>query len=86
MGEIAIRYGFKGENTFFVTPEFSTMPLSSYINTIEAQLLITGYINFDGQNADVMLCLVTPQESNLPLNASNLQTFYSSPALASESH
>ena len=86
MGEIAIRYGFKGENTFFITPEFSPEPLSLYIQTLDAQFLITGYLNFDGQHADVMLCLVTSQDSNLPLNAANLQTCYSSPVLASESH
>lgn len=86
MGEIAIRYGFKGENTFFITPEFSSTQLNQYIQTLKAEIILTGYINFDGEFADVMMCLVAPQITDTPLNSSNLQACYSIESSASESH
>ncbi len=50
LGEIAIRNGIKGENTFFVFDKFDANFMSSYINSLlnsdRAQCCITGWVDF----------------------------------------
>ncbi|MDQ3048832.1 MAG: 3-oxoacyl-ACP synthase [Bacteroidota bacterium] len=50
IGEIAIRNGIKGENTFFIFDKFDPEFMSSYINSLlnsgKAQCCITGWVDF----------------------------------------
>lgn len=82
MGEIAIRHGFKGENTFFVSDTFDTALMSTY----PAQLLaetplkacICGWVEVMEQQYEVALYLVEnkPKEKAQPLTAAALSSLY----------
>ena len=54
-GEIAIRNGFKGENTVFIEERFNKEFLFDYckllLNTGKAKAIIAGRINYDSQNS-----------------------------------
>lgn len=82
MGEISIRHGFKGENTFFVSPAFDTALMSSY----PAQLLaetpleacICGWVEVMEQQYEVALFLVenTQRGNSILLTEAALTALY----------
>lgn len=59
MGEIAIKYGHKGENTFFVAEKFNSSQLTDYgnilLSTNIATELLMGYIDFSETEQDVVM-------------------------------
>jgi hypothetical protein len=61
-GEICIRHGFKGENAFFVTPQFEPATLAAYVNSVMEQpstsACVTGWVDVLGEHHDVFLYLV----------------------------
>lgn len=83
MGEICIRHGFKGENTFFVSENFDPELMSSY----PAQLLaatpleacLCGWVEVMGEAYEVALFLLekTPKGMAKPLTAAALKDIYS---------
>lgn len=82
MGEIAIRHGFKGENTFFVSDTFDTALMSTYpaqlLATTPLRACICGWVEVMEQQYEVALFLVenTPHDKAQPLTAAALQAFY----------
>jgi hypothetical protein len=60
-GEICIRQGFKGENAFFVTPDFDPTMLSGYVEMVMAshktKACVAGWIDVMGEEHDVFLYL-----------------------------
>jgi len=82
-GEICIRHGIKGENAFFVTPEFDAVQLHSYVESVlirqKTNACIAGWIDVLGEQHDVFLYLVEKTKNNtnaLDHSAEQLQTLY----------
>lgn len=65
IGEIAIRNGIKGENTFFVFDKFDPDFMSSYINALlnndRAKCCITGWVDFYEDKFESFLYTVEKQ-------------------------
>ncbi|NSL90453.1 hypothetical protein ECE50_026760 [Chitinophaga sp. Mgbs1] len=82
MGEICIRHGFKGENTFFVTDAFDVELMSAYpaqlLTTTALQACLTGWVEVLDNQYEVALFLTerTPAGPALPLTAANLAALY----------
>ena len=82
MGEIAIRHGFKGENTFFVSDDFDTALMSTYPAQLLAetplQACICGWVEVMEQQYEVVLFLVENKQRNLatPLTEGALSLLY----------
>lgn len=82
MGEICIRHGFKGENTFFVSTAFDTELMSSYpaqlLKETPLQACLCGWIEVMDQAYDVALFLVEREKKGLaqPLTAAALAELY----------
>jgi len=61
IGEICIRHRLKGENIFFISPEFDSNLIFNYaellINSGKADRCLAGWINVLGEQADVFLYL-----------------------------
>ncbi len=61
-GEICIRNGIKGENTFFIYPKFDVDAMHSYVEIVMAsdksQACIAGWVDVMGSHHDVFLYLV----------------------------
>ena len=82
MGEISIRHGFKGENTFFVSETFDADLMSIYA----AQLLATtplkrclcGWVEVMDQQYEVAMFMIsnTPADQAKPLTAETLKSIY----------
>lgn len=79
MGEIAIQFRCKGENTFFVSEQFDAQPLHQYTEILLEQeilqLALTGYIEYLDAQPDILLCLVQ-QEGKWPFTTDQLNVFY----------
>lgn len=82
MGEIAIRHGFKGENTFFVSDTFDTALMSTYPALLLAetplQACICGWVEVMEQQYEVVLFLVENKQNDQaqPLTAAALSSLY----------
>jgi len=61
-GEICIRHGIKGENAFFVLPEFDAAQLCTYVEMVMAsqktKACLAGWADVMGEQHDVFLYLV----------------------------
>jgi hypothetical protein len=77
LGEIAIRNGIKGENTFFVFDKFDTYFMSSYINSLlnsdRAQCCITGWVDFYEDKFESFLYTVEKQPGILSIENTSEQ-------------
>ncbi|MBL7766634.1 MAG: hypothetical protein JNJ58_11100 [Chitinophagaceae bacterium] len=80
LGEIAIRNGFKGENTFFIEQMFNPGRLCQCVNPIFdmdiADCLIAGYFDFNHQEQDILLCLVSRSYGPQSFNPDTLRKLY----------
>lgn len=82
MGEISIRHGFKGENTFFVSDIFDTDLMSAYPAQLLAetplQACICGWVEVMDQQYEAALFLVENKQRNngIPLTAAALSSLY----------
>ncbi len=81
MGEIAIRHGFKGENTFFVADKMNAKQLVDYasilLNENVLEQLIVGYLEINEMQQDVLMCLVEKNtNTNMPFNEMELNKIY----------
>jgi hypothetical protein len=82
-GEICIRYGFKGENAFFVTPQFEPHIIAAYVDSVLEQeksaVCIAGWIDVLGEHHDVFLYLAEKQTNDpgaLPHTSEHLEKLY----------
>ena len=82
MGEIAIRHGFKGENTFFVSDTFDTELMSTYpaqlLTTTPLAACICGWVEVMEQQYEVALFLVENKQKDKAqaLTAAALSSLY----------
>ncbi|WP_349314652.1 hypothetical protein [Chitinophaga sp. MM2321] len=82
MGEICIRHGFKGENTFFVSETFDTELMSTYpaqlLATTPLQACLCGWVEVMHQAYEAVLFLVENREEGLaqPLTGEALTSLY----------
>lgn len=82
MGEISIRHGFKGENTFFVSDRFDTVLMSSYpaqlLNVTPLQACICGWVEVMEQSYEAVLFLVENKQhpGAQPLSEAALRDLY----------
>lgn len=83
IGEISIRHGFKGENAFFVSPEFDApfteQYVSGLVNSDILQACICGWVEVLGENYKAALFLVEKEKSrnSVIFTAENLTKLYS---------
>lgn len=73
-GEICIRNGIKGENAFFVWPEFDAIQMHQYVETVmkseKTQACIAGWVDVMGAQHDVFLYLAEKKErENAPVHS-----------------
>lgn len=63
MGEIAIRHKFKGENTFFITPQYDEKQLAEYTGMLFennlAEIALCGYLEVTENTQDIVMWLCT---------------------------
>jgi hypothetical protein len=73
-GELCIRHGIKGENAFFVFPEFDAVQLCDYVDMVMAtektQACVAGWVDVIGDHHDVFLYLVEKQKNENALEHS----------------
>lgn len=70
MGEICIRHGIKGENSFFIFDKFDPEFISNYVNLVMekgAQACLAGWIEVYGEQHNVFLYLTENKEHGLGL-------------------
>lgn len=81
LGEICIRRGLKGENAFFIFPEFDAAFLQEYVTALFAaadfQACICGWVDLLGEEIDAALFLVTRDPGPLAFTAEQLDIVYS---------
>jgi hypothetical protein len=81
-GELCIRHGIKGENAFFVFPQFDSEQLCDYVDMVLAsektQACVAGWVDVIGDQHDVFLYLVEKQNKHNALEhrAEQLQKLY----------
>jgi len=82
IGEIAIKHKIKGENAFFVSPEFNATILQSYCEMLftqtQTKLAVCGWVNADGDSVEAFVYCV--KKSNFKVSENN----YSVPHTAKE--
>lgn len=69
-GEICIRHGFKGENIFFVTPQFDTDLVSAYCDGIleeKGKICMSGWIEILGDEYDAFLYCVEKEPQGVSI-------------------
>lgn len=80
MGEISIRHGFKGENTFFVSEHFDTALVGAYatqlLATTPLKRCLCGWVEVMDQQYEVAMFLVSNEPTAQPLTAANLDAIY----------
>lgn len=82
IGEISIRYKFKGENAFFVSDKFDADWLYFYVNDLfinqKIKACICGWVESAGGAQDTCLFLIEKQQKENALNftAENLKEIY----------
>jgi hypothetical protein len=82
IGEIAIRFGLKGENGFFVSESFEAETLKEYVFQVLSQPFVSacvaGWVDVMDEHHDVLVYLVEKQSRglNLPHTAEQLNLLY----------
>ncbi|MDQ0106148.1 hypothetical protein SAMN05660909_01345 [Chitinophaga terrae (ex Kim and Jung 2007)] len=80
MGEISIRHGFKGENTFFVSERFDAELMSAYatqlLATTPLKRCLCGWVEVMDQQYETAMFLVSNEPTAQPLTAGNLNAIY----------
>lgn len=81
-GEICIRNGFKGETAFFVSDQFESAMMHTYVHQLfiqtETKACLAGWVDVAGEHHDVFLYLVERVEHglNLPHTPEKLNEIY----------
>lgn len=82
MGEISIRHGFKGENTFFVSESFDAGLMSNYatqlLATTSLKRCLVGWVEVMEQQYEVTMFLISDKAEGVaqPLTAKTLMSLY----------
>ncbi|MEZ5047635.1 MAG: hypothetical protein R2831_11665 [Chitinophagaceae bacterium] len=80
MGELAIKFRFKGENTFFVLPNFNAAQLVEYTNILFkqqiAQYILLGFIEVTETTQNILFASCSEKKSNCILDIEELQSIF----------
>lgn len=83
IGEICIRHGIKGENTFFIEPRFSPKHQFDYINLLfssnKSDACLGGWVEFLNDEYELFMYVAVKDESpdgSLPFTAETLKNLY----------
>jgi hypothetical protein len=81
-GEVCIRHGFKGENVFFVTPQFDTDLVCAYCDGLleeKSKICVAGWIEVMGNEYEAFLYVAENEREALSIehNPQNLKNLYS---------
>lgn len=80
-GEVCIRHGFKGDNVFFITPQFDTDLVCAYCDGLleeKSKICVGGWIEAMGNEYEAFLYLVENEPGALPMEhtSQNLKNLY----------
>jgi hypothetical protein len=81
IGEICIRNGFKGENTFYITEHFDATVMYRQVNEImdhKAAACICGWVDVLGEDYKAVLFLVETGKEGIPFSETNLKKLFES--------
>lgn len=80
VGEICIKYGLKGENGFYVFPQFNAGFLASYIGGLfedgKTELCIGGWVEVFENTIDILLFLTEAKEKGIPFEPEELNKIF----------
>ncbi len=81
IGEISIKYGFRGENLFFVAEKFDAEELFQHVQTVltnsEINWILAGWVNYVGDKEyESMLYLVAQNRNNCKFTSRNIMELY----------
>ncbi len=82
IGEICIRHGIKGENTFFIENEYNISGQVQYItlllNSGSIKTCIGGWVEYANEQYDCFMYLVenNPDENKIPFNSDQIRKIY----------
>ena len=85
IGEICIRHGIKGENTFFIEKEYNIPHQVNYISNLfqsgSLKACIGGWVELLGDNYDCFLYLVENNlgKNGIPYSTENISKLYTTP-------
>ena len=78
IGEISIRHGFKGENTFFVSDQYEIKAQVSYVKTLFAadivDICLAGWVELLENDYECFMYLV--DEDSQTLTEDNIEKYY----------
>jgi hypothetical protein len=77
-GEICIRHKIKGENAFFVSPQFDPLLITTYVDLIPSfKSCVAGWVDVLGEHHDVFLYLCERNKpDSLPHTAGQIKQLY----------
>jgi hypothetical protein len=83
IGEVCIRHGFKGENMFFITPQFDAILIQTQVIEVMehgAKACICGWVDVLGEDYKTTLFLVEKEqaENGILFSADNLSKIFDS--------
>jgi hypothetical protein len=81
VGELCIRFGLKGENLFFVEPQFNPRLLTEQAHLLFAnsqiELCILAWVDFySPEDYSCFMCLVSKENKGAILSAENLNSYF----------
>ena len=81
IGEISIKYGFRGENLFFVAEKFDAEELFQHVQTVltnrEINWILAGWVNYvEDKEYESMLYLVAQNRNNCKFTSRNIMELY----------
>jgi len=82
IGEISIRYGFKGENAFFISEQFDVEWMAFYVNNLMQyqgiKACICGWVDVENDEYDARFFLIEQgKENGLNFTADNMRAVFS---------
>lgn len=76
-GEICIRHRIKGENAFFISPNFDPVLIANYVDLIQTRLVVAGWVDVLSDRHDVFLYLLDKSaRSGMPHTPDTLKEIY----------
>jgi hypothetical protein len=81
VGEICIRFGFKGENVFFIEPEFNpsllTVNIKNLFQNSSTELCIAGWVDYYGlENYNCFMAVISKDDSGSKLTPESLNSHF----------
>lgn len=81
IGEICIRNGFKGENTFYIAAHFDAAMMYRQVSETmghKAEVCVCGWVDVFGEDYKAVLFLVETHKEGIPFSETNLKKLFES--------